>query len=217
MCGPLLSSALLSRGKIALGRLSTLFALYYLLEVILHCEECFGDWAAPGFPRAAACMIKKCASIFHSITGKTLSFGIFSPIKYYARAVWSHLHQSSGHFFVNHGNILKIYWKDIIIFILPHFFLLAFTQKLSSILCVDLHLSLASCRRPEQRFQPHMQPPVWASRCFGGCLVFSSHVEMSAARADATFAGRVQLTLCSAAARAPHTAHVSICPHVEDF
>lgn len=34
---------------------------------------------------------------------------------------------------------------------------------------------------------------------------------MRAARADDTFPGRVQLTLRSAAARAPHTAHVSIC------
>lgn len=135
MCGPLLSSALLSRGKIALGRLSTLFALYYLLEVILHCEECFGDWAAPGFPRAAACMIKKCASIFHSITGKTLSFGIFSQIKYYARAVWSHLHQSSGHFFVNHGNFDDDKWRYYNFYSTAFFFIGLYAKAELNSLC----------------------------------------------------------------------------------
>lgn len=62
-----------SRGKIALGSLSTLFALYYLLEVILHCDECFGEWAASGFPRTTCCLHckkkKKCDSpLLNSLT-----------------------------------------------------------------------------------------------------------------------------------------------------
>lgn len=65
-------------------RLLTLFILYYLLKVMLHCEKCFGDWTASGFPRAAACIIiKTLHPLFHSFTGKTESFGIWRFLLYW--------------------------------------------------------------------------------------------------------------------------------------
>lgn len=146
---------------------------------------------------------------FHPLLGKLNNLE-FSLIKYYARAVW-------------YQEILEIRWWHFddakLNYMVSLIHLCRTLRKSCAHFFVWIQIKVAPRAAARNKSFSHLRPPVWASRCFGGCLLFSSHVEMRAARADDTFsrARAAHTALCMQHAPPHHTAHVSICAHAKDF